>query len=56
MAPPTIVLYLKAGGPRGPTLEIEVGDTMLIPPGVAHKQLKASADFALLGSYPQGEF
>jgi hypothetical protein len=30
----------------------QVGDLILIPPGVAHKQLEASDDFTLLGSYP----
>jgi uncharacterized protein YjlB len=30
----------------------QVGDLILIPPGVAHKQLEASGDFTLLGSYP----
>lgn len=31
---------------------VQVGDLILIPPGVAHKQLEASSDFTLLGSYP----
>lgn len=29
---------------------------MLIPPGVAHKQLEANGGFTLLGAYPTQEF
>lgn len=29
-----------------------VGDLLLVPPGLAHKQLSTKGDFTLLGSYP----
>eukprot|EP00929_Paragymnodinium_shiwhaense_P085142 TRINITY_DN45594_c0_g1_i1.p1 TRINITY_DN45594_c0_g1~~TRINITY_DN45594_c0_g1_i1.p1 ORF type:complete len:197 (+),score=39.46 TRINITY_DN45594_c0_g1_i1:194-784(+) len=43
---------IQFGGPGGPELPAAVGDLILIPPGVAHKQMDASGDFLLLGSYP----
>ena len=43
---------IQLGGPDGPELLVQKGDLLLIPPGVAHKQLHATHDFALLGSYP----
>jgi uncharacterized protein YjlB len=42
---------IQFGGPSGPALGVAVGDLILIPPGVAHKQLE-SKDFTLLGAYP----
>jgi uncharacterized protein YjlB len=43
---------VQLGGECGPTIRIENGDLVLIPPGFAHKQLEASSGFTLLGSYP----
>lgn len=43
---------VQFGGPSGPRLSAGVGDLILIPPGVAHKQLEATPDFTLLGCYP----
>ena len=43
---------VQFGGPQGPTLTPSKGDLILIPPGVAHKQLASSEGFLLLGSYP----
>ena len=43
------------GGPSGPTLALRCGDVALVPPGVAHKQLRSEGGFALLGSYPDHE-
>ncbi len=47
-------LTSKVGGSSGPVLKVQKGDVLLVPPGVAHKQLDAINDFTLLGSYPQG--
>lgn len=44
---------IQLGGPQGPTVEVEKGDTMLVPPGFAHKQLSEKDGFALLGAYPE---
>ena len=47
---------IQIGGPTesiGRRIRVEVGDVLLIPPGVAHKQLDTfGSDFALLGAYP----
>jgi uncharacterized protein YjlB len=43
---------VQLGGPSGPTAAVEKGDIVLIPPGVAHRQVQADGSFALLGSYP----
>lgn len=43
---------VQLGGNSGPTVKIEKGDQILVPPGFAHKQLDASRRFTLLGSYP----
>jgi len=43
---------IQLGGPSGPELSVTKGDWMLIPPGVAHKQLRDNGHFNLLGSYP----
>jgi uncharacterized protein YjlB len=45
---------LRLGGERGRTVEIRSGDVILIPAGVAHKNIGASPDFAVVGAYPDG--
>ncbi len=34
--------------------ELETGDVMLIPAGVAHKQVEARGGFTMVGAYPEG--
>ncbi len=45
---------IQLGGDIGPIaiVKIDRGDLVLIPPGVAHKQLEEEGGFSLLGSYP----
>lgn len=43
------------GGPRGIQTEVQTGDVVIIPAGVAHKNLGASPDFACVGAYPSGQ-
>uniref|UniRef100_A0A7S2BYP1 Cupin type-2 domain-containing protein n=1 Tax=Florenciella parvula TaxID=236787 RepID=A0A7S2BYP1_9STRA len=43
---------IQLGGPQGPTFDVQPGDCLLIPPGVAHKQLSEQGGFTLLGAYP----
>jgi len=45
---------LRLGGEQGQTVEVRSGDVILIPAGVAHQNIGASADFAVVGAYPDG--
>ncbi len=45
---------LRLGGKRGRTLEVRSGDVVVIPAGVVHQKLEGSADFAVVGAYPDG--
>lgn len=46
---------VQLGGPHGVTLTVRAGDVVVIPAGVAHKNLGSSADFGVVGAYPQGQ-
>jgi len=43
----------RLGGPGGLTVTLEAGDIVVIPAGVAHKNDGASADFRVVGAYPE---
>ena len=45
---------LEFGGAVGLTLEVQVGDIVVIPAGVAHKCVRAS-QFRCVGAYPVGQ-
>ena len=45
---------VQLGGDGGLTTEIGKGDVVIIPAGMAHKNLGSSADFACVGAYPDG--
>jgi uncharacterized protein YjlB len=46
---------VRFGGASGETLKVKAGDAVLIPAGVGHKRLSASADLLVVGAYPKGE-
>lgn len=46
---------IQFGGEHGVALEVRAGDVVVIPAGVAHKSLRASADFCTVGAYPLGQ-
>jgi uncharacterized protein YjlB len=45
---------LRLGGEDARNVEIHSGDVIVIPAGVVHQKLEASADFAVVGAYPDG--
>jgi uncharacterized protein YjlB len=46
---------VQLGGEKGVVLSISPGDVVIIPAGVAHKNLGASQDFRVVGAYPRGQ-
>ena len=46
---------VQLGGPKGPEFEVHRGDVIVIPAGVAHKNLGSSLDFRVVGAYPAGQ-
>ncbi|HKJ69870.1 MAG TPA: cupin domain-containing protein [bacterium] len=47
-------VQVQLGGPGGITLTAEKGDVIIIPAGVAHKNL-GSRNFRCVGAYPRGQ-
>jgi uncharacterized protein YjlB len=46
---------VQFGGEQGVILAVRSGDVVIIPTGVAHKNLGASRDFGVVGAYPDGQ-
>jgi len=46
---------VRLGGENGISLEITRGDVVIIPAGVAHKNLGSDQDFRVVGAYPIGQ-
>jgi uncharacterized protein YjlB len=45
---------IRTGGDRGKIFDVQPGDVIVIPAGVAHQNLGASSDFGVVGAYPDG--
>jgi uncharacterized protein YjlB len=45
---------IQFGGSSGISLMLEAGDVVIIPAGVAHKNLGGEEDFSCVGAYPDG--
>jgi uncharacterized protein YjlB len=45
---------LRLGGAQGTTVEVRLGDVIVIPAGVGHQNLGSSADFSVVGAYSGG--
>jgi uncharacterized protein YjlB len=45
---------LRLGGEQSKNVAVRAGDVIVIPAGVAHQNIAASADFAAVGAYPGG--
>ena len=46
---------IRLGGSNGIITEVQSGDVIVIPAGVGHENLRASADFVVVGAYPSGQ-
>ncbi len=46
---------VRLGGDGGQTVDLETGDVVVIPAGVAHKRESASGDLVVVGAYPRGQ-
>ncbi len=46
---------VQLGGEHGIVCNVNAGDVVVIPAGVAHKKLKSSGDFRVVGAYPVGQ-
>jgi uncharacterized protein YjlB len=46
---------VQFGGEGGPVAVASAGDVVVIPAGVAHKNLWSSHDFRVVGAYPEGQ-
>ncbi len=45
---------LFIGGENGQTLKCKVGDVLVLPAGVAHREIAGSPDYLVVGGYPDG--
>ena len=46
---------VRLGGDEGRVCELEEGDAVVLPAGVAHKNLESSSDLLVIGAYPPGQ-
>lgn len=46
---------VQLGGDGGPSFDLQAGDVVVVPAGVAHKNLGSSGDFLVVGAYPPGQ-
>ena len=46
---------VELGGDEGPLLELEPGDVVVLPAGVAHRNVDSTPDLVVVGAYPAGQ-
>jgi uncharacterized protein YjlB len=47
-------ILIKLGGENGSSFDLQAGDVIVLPAGTGHKRITASADFRIVGAYPEG--
>ena len=45
---------LRLGGEHGENVEVNTGDVIVIPAGIAHQNVDADDAFGVVGAYPDG--
>ena len=45
---------VQLGGPNGIVLDVEKGDVVILPAGIAHRNVGCSKEFEVVGGYPGG--
>ena len=45
---------VEFGGPEGQTVEVRAGDVVMIPAGVAHRNMSQTSNLLVVGAYPGG--
>ncbi|AZP03301.1 cupin domain-containing protein [Jeotgalibaca ciconiae] len=45
---------VQLGGPGAEIYTFKKGDVLLLPAGIAHKKIESTADFSIVGAYPEG--
>ena len=51
----TGTVTVQLGGDEGPILDLLAGDVVVLPAGVAHRNVDSSDDFVVVGAYPPGQ-
>ncbi len=46
---------MQFGGATGVLVTVKAGDVIIIPAGVAHRNVGSSHDFGVVGAYPAGQ-
>ncbi len=46
---------VQLGGDHGEIVDVQAGDGLILPAGVAHKNFGSSSDFLVVGAYPEGQ-